>query len=170
MTDITVIFGKKSKQEKNLFFVSEKDFQNPLVDFRSTKNTIKEIKKLEGKLFSNKSLLDLISYNEISLWHFLYMRIFDEYNKTISFIINFKKFLDETKPKKVIISENFEWKEIIEQICKNKQIQTDCSILKFKIFKNNQKLKITLKQRGSKIITLKKIKQRTNLFQILIYY
>ncbi len=159
-----VIFGDKHRNEKCTIYVTEKDFQSISIDFKVASTTIQEIQRIENSLLDNKPIVELFSYGNFSMWWFFYTQIFDQFHKTISFVLKFSEFLENTKPNLVEIRDNFEVYPIIKQLCKTKKIEIKISSLKLKKFNAKKKTKNYLKKRGSKIITERKIKSRIRIF------
>ncbi len=162
--ELVVIFGSESSKKDNTIYVNEKDFESISLDYKAANTTIQEIQRIENSLLDNKTIVELFSYGNFSMWWFFYTQIFDQFHKTISFVLKFSEFLENTKPNLVEIRDNFEVYPIIKQICDAKKIKIKISSLKLKKFNAKKKTINYLKKKGSKIITERKIKNRIRIF------
>ncbi len=145
-----IIFGDKHRNDKRAMYVTEKDFQSISIDFKVASITIQEIQRIEKSLLDNKPIVELFSYGNFSMWWFFYTQIFDQFHKTISFVLKFSEFLENTKPNLVEIRDNFEVYPIIKQICNAKKIKIKISSLKLKKFYAKKKINNYLKKRVQK--------------------
>jgi hypothetical protein len=159
-----VIFGHKSRAENGKIFVSQKDFQSPHHNDEDAKLIIEEINKIQNHLFNKIRIPELFSYNEISFWWFFHPQLYSVFEKTIHFIINFSKFLDEKNPSLVSIEKDFSRLKIIEQICKNKKIVLKYSKNEFSKYLLTKKIKSSLKHSALNLLTQRKIKNRRKIF------
>jgi len=159
-----VIFGEKSMKKNNIIYLTNKDFQSVLVDYRSSSIAISEIQRIQNSNLNGNPLLQFFSYDNFSTWWFFYNQIFDKFHKTISFVENFTKFLEKTKPKLIKINNNFENFDIIKQICVKEKIILKYSKLNYQKYQINNKTKLFSRKKGSSIITERKIKNRLKLF------
>ena len=162
--ELVVIFGSESSKKDNIIYVNEKDFQSISLDYKAANTTIQEIQRIENSLLDNKPIVELFSYGNFSMWWFFYTQIFDQFHKTISFVLKFSEFLENTKPNLVEIRDNFEVYPIIKQLCETKKIKIKISSLKLKKFNAKKKTNNYIKKKGSKIITERKIKNRIRIF------
>ena len=119
--ELVVIFGSESSKKDNTIYVNEKDFESISLDYKAANTTIQEIQRIENSLLDNKTIVELFSYGNFSMWWFFYTQIFDQFHKTISFVLKFSEFLENTKPNLVEIRDNFEVYPIIKQICDAKK-------------------------------------------------
>lgn len=63
-----VIFGKKSKDEGKIIYVSNKDFQSPQFGYKYQELAIKKIHRLQDLKFQNIPFPKLFDYKKNSLW------------------------------------------------------------------------------------------------------
>jgi len=96
-----VIYGKKSKKNNGTFFVNENDFFSPHYNYQNILNSINELKRIEKLSIDGNYLMDLLTYDGVSMWWFFYPRLSQKFLKYIAFIINFSKFIDEFKPRDI---------------------------------------------------------------------
>ena len=162
--NLTVIFGKEKYSSEKIFFVNEEFFTKKLMDEDSHKEAILFLEKIQESKINKNSILELFEYGNTSLWWFLYPTLFPKIKTTILFLKNFNKFLDEKNPSIVIINNNFNYFEIICQICKIKKIPLKFSKKNYMKFKIKEKIIILDKIRHEKIFS-QKIKTRKNLFK-----
>ena len=114
-------------------------------------------------IINKNSILEILQYGNTSLWWFLYPTLFPKIKTTILFLNNFNKFLDEKKPSLVIINNNFNYFEIISQICNIKKIPIKFSQKNYMKFKMKEKIIILDKIRHEKIFSQKiKTRKRVN--------
>ena len=137
--ELVVIFGSEFSKKDNTIYVNEKDFESISLDYKAANTTIQEIQRIENSLLDNKPIVELFSYGNFSMWWFFYTQIFDQFHKTISFVLKFSEFLENTKPNLVEIRDNFEVYPIIKQICDAKKIKIKISSLKLKKFNAKKK-------------------------------
>lgn len=158
-----IIYGKKSIRKKNVIFVSEVDFQMSF-GFDSFQIPIDATNEIEKSSIMGKSIPDLFAYQDFSLWWFIHPTIYPKIKQSISFIIKFNEFLEKEKPTKIKIFNDFTFFDIIKQICKNKNIKFEFSLLRYFQFRiSNMILEKGQKYRYEKI-TNTKINNRKILF------
>jgi len=162
-SNIKLIYGRKSQRKDNIIFVNEIDFQMPFGEdsFRLSIKRLNEIQKLK---IQNKKLPDLFNYQDFSLWWFIHPSIYPEMQKTINFIVKFDEFLEKERPDKVQIKDDFGMFDIINQICKKKEIKFEYSKRDFIKFKTINEIKIKAQKNRYLHITKKKIKNRKELY------
>ena len=118
--ELIIIYGNTSKTIENQIFVSEKDF---LIHYGENYDlAINELNRIQKSTVNNDSFLSLFLYDDVSLWWMIYPSLMPVINKIINFISKFQILLDEKKPDKIIV-ENFAYFDLIEQICKSKNIK-----------------------------------------------
>jgi hypothetical protein len=161
--NLTVIFGKETYNTEKIFFVNEEFFRKKLMDENSHKEAILFLEKIQESILNENSILEILQYGNTSLWWFLYPTLFPIIKRAILFLNNFNKFLDEKKPSLVIIKDNFNYFEIICQVCNIKKIPIKFSQKNYMKFKMKEKIIILDKIRHEKIFS-QKIKTRKNLF------
>lgn len=156
------IYGNKSFKTEKTFFLSDSDFSIP-PGIQET-FSIEFLNSIQDSKINNKTIVELFSFDNFSLWWFIHPTIFPVIKKLVNFIIYFQKFIHEFKPKKIIIENNFQMFDIIKQICEQSNIELNYSKSNFQKFK----IKNTLIFKGQKIrykkITNKKIEKRKKLF------
>ena len=124
------------------------------VDFNNISNIQIEQKKIS----------EWFSHDGISYWWLIYPSIYAKYNEICNFIDKFLNFLDSNTVKKIILHGNFDKKNIINQICIEKNI--DFEYVNHKTFSIKNKSKF-IKKFGYKKISEKKKKNRLKLFKEL---
>jgi len=159
----TIVYGEKSQRQNDVIFVNEGDFYAPPRDFKSEIIAINEINEIENVLLNNKTLPELLSYRDISLWWCIKNNVRTSCGISINFIIRFSKFLEEEKPEKIVIKEfnNF---EIIEQICFKKNIKLEYSKSDYNKFKNSEKIRKNKNRNKLQTRITKLIENRKNIF------
>ena len=159
--ELIIIYGNTSKTIENQIFVSEKDFLIPYGENYDL--AINELNRIQKSTVNNDSFLSLFLYDDVSLWWMIYPSLMPVINKIINFISKFQILLDEKKPDKIIV-ENFAYFDLIEQICKSKNIKlvySRSSLLSYLLIK---KTKIRLQKYRYQKITNSKINLRKKLF------
>ena len=159
-----MVYGKISKTENNIIYVNEEDFQIN-VGKESFGIPIDELSKIERQKIDGKSLPELLSYDDFSLWWFIEPSIYPEFKKLINFTSKFLEFLEEQKPTKIIIHDDFNKFDIIKQICVNKQIEFNFSKVSFLKFKMMKIIIESLQSYRYKKIFFKKIKKRIFIYK-----
>jgi len=115
-----VIFGKISKKDDNDLFVTENDFLSPPLDTKIDALAMNEILSINGK-----SVPELITYEDTSLWWFIYSPLIVPFIKIINFITHFSEFVEQVNPHTLKVEDDFNTFDILKQFC-----------VKRKIFKN----------------------------------
>ena len=160
-SQLIIIYGNNSKINHNRIYVSEKDFLIPYGD--TYKLVIKELKRIQNSTIHQQSILSLLSYDDVSIWWLIYPSLIPELNKIINFAHKFQILVKEQNPDKIKI-ENFSYFDLIQQICKSKNIKLEYSQLSFLFFSLNKKIKIFLQRYRYQMITRHKISNRKKLF------
>lgn len=160
---LTIIYGKKSLKEDDKIFSKEEDFQIPIGE-TSRGIPIKELKRIQRSLFRGKSLPELFVYDDLSLWWYIHPSIYPQLKKTINFTIKFLEFVEQLKPAKVKIEDDFGTFDLIKQICYKKKIDFEYSKLKLIKYKTKKRFLRILQKYRYKKINSEKIKKRKNLF------
>jgi len=159
-----VIYGKKSIKNNEALFVNENDFVSPAYNYQNIQESISELQRISRQSIDNKSLLELLTYDEISMWWLFFPRFSQKFMKYIAFIINFSMFIKEVKPQIVQVTNNFENFSVIKQICNNQNVKLKISNWNYLQFKLKTKIRHKLRYYNSKRTTNKKIKQRKTFF------
>ncbi len=159
-----VIYGKKSLKNNETLFVNENDFLSPSYNYQNIRESINELKRISKQSIVNKSLLELLTYDEISMWWFFYPRLSQKFLKYIAFIVNFLKFIKEVKPQTVQVTYNFENFSVIKQICNQQNVKLKISNWNYLQYKINNKIRRKLRNYNSKRTINRKIKRRKNFF------
>jgi hypothetical protein len=133
----TIVYGTESGKKNNIIYVREEDFEIPHGE--DYKITIEVLNKIQYELFENSYLSSSLLYENVSLWWFIYQTLVGRLKKQINFIRKFSDLLDEINPSIVEITEDFQFVEIIKQICIKKNI--DLSFSKRKYFQYGLKIK-----------------------------
>lgn len=160
--NLKIIFGNKTSNSQGLIYVQEQDFEIPHGD--DYKIAIAELNKINNFILNNKPFLENFLYSETSLWWFIYPSLIGKYKQIVNFILEFSKFLDTMKPD-VVEVHNLNKLKIIQEICKQKDIQcisSKTNIIKFQI---QQKSKNKIKKKRFDYITNKKIDYRKKLYR-----
>ena len=163
MNEIQIIYGKESRIDHNNYYFRKEDFEFPRgeEDYRIA---ISELSKIQNSLLLGKKIPELFMYDNVSLWWFIYQSIVPNYKKITNFIYKFFQTIDDLKPKKITIIDDFEKFEIIKQICNLKKIPFSYSKKSYLQFKLLTKTKNSLKSKRYSTINENKIKSRKNLF------
>jgi len=159
-----IIYGKKSKKISKTFFVCENDFQSPFYNQQNILESINELKKLEKTSIEGKYLPDLLMYEGVSMWWFLYPILSQKFFTHVGFISNFSKFIKEEKPEIVKITDDFSNFNIIKQICYQQNVKLRISNWNHLKFKISKKIINKLRKYNSKRITNRKIDRRKKMF------
>ena len=162
--EITVIFGRESRREANKIYAREEDFQMPIGE-ESFGVPIRELNKIQRKLVHGTPLLQLFSYDEISLWWFIRSSTYPNFKKIVNFVAKFSEFLDQTKPAKMEVKD-FTYLNIIQQICKKRGIPLKISKTSFLLFRAKRNIiEYMQKHRYRKIYSSKTEKRRSFYFR-----
>ncbi len=159
-----IIYGKKSKQDNNIIFVNEQNFIGQFYHIQNNLLTLNELRKIESRSVNGKFFPELFSYDKISLWWFLYPRLSQKFLKYIPFVNNFLNFIENEKPYKIKIIDDFNTYEIIKEICNKKNILIDINKWNYFKFKNKKRIRHYLRKIKAKSLIRKKIEQRKRLF------
>jgi hypothetical protein len=124
---------------------------------------VKDYLEITSKVINGKNILEWFSFKNISYWWFVSPLIHPKYKEGIIFIEKFISIIDKYNPEKIYVKGCFDKLDIIDQICKMKQIklQIDYSYCTYKI--KNKTKNIIQKSRYKKI-TLDKEKLRCNCY------
>jgi len=159
-----VIYGKKSKKDKENIFVNENDFLSPSYNYQNILNSTNELKRIEKLSIDGNYLLDLLTYDGVSMWWFFHPRLTGKFFKYITFIINFSKFIDEFKPRIVYVVDELSYFNIIKQVCHQKNVKLNVSNWNHFKFKASTKIVHQLRNYKARRITKQKIHRRKKLF------
>jgi len=160
--NLKIIFGNKTSSSEGLIYVQEQDFEIPHGD--DYKIAITELNRMHNFKLNDKPFLENFLYSEASLWWFIYPSLIGKYKQIINFILQFSKFLDSLKPD-VVEVHNLNKLKIIQEICKQKNIQCISSKTNIIGFQIKQTSKNTIKKKRFDYITKKKINYRKQLYQ-----
>jgi len=119
---------------------------------------------IPSKIIDKKSILKWFSYNDISYWWFIAPVILPIFNNATMFIDRLNSYILQYSITKIILKGNFAYTEIINQICKNNNLQFEISNTKH-FFSFQEKIKNSLKKNRYKKITKIKHKQRLQCYR-----
>ena len=159
-----VIFGKKSKKDDKDLFVTENDFLSPRVDTKIDALAMNEINRITGLSINGKSVPELITYEDTSLWWFIYSPLIVPFIKIINFITHFSEFVEQVNPHTLKVEDDFNTFDILKQFCVKRKIKLEFSKIEYIKFVTRKKIWQLIRKYGSKRITKLKIKNRKNLF------
>jgi len=159
-----VIFGKKSKKDDKDLFVTENDFLSPRVDTKIDALAMNEINRITGLSINGKSVPELITYEDTSLWWFIYSPLIVPFIKIINFITHFSEFVEQVNPHTLKVEDDFNTFDILKQFCVKRKIKLEFSKIEYIKFVTRKKIWRLIRKYGSKRITKLKIKNRKNLF------
>lgn len=159
-----LVYGKKSGIHQNTVYVKEEDFQMAFDEESFTIPLIK-LNEIQKKCIGKKKLPELFEYEDFSLWWLMHPTIYPKIKKIINFILKFDEYIDEYKPTKIIIEEDFTMFDIIFQICKRKNIQIEYSKNQYLRFKKLNKIKNFSQKYRYRILTNKKSSTRKKLYK-----
>ena len=159
-----IFYGKTSKKRGDLFFVKEKDFQSPLLDYEGTKKGINELKRIQEELIESNFIPKDFTYHNVCFWWFFYTQLVEKSIEIINFIDNFTDMIEKTNPSLVKVTNDFKNFEIIKQICKNKKIPFRFSTLNYFKFKLKSKILRIIKKQRAKYMHKRKIKTRKKIY------
>ena len=159
-----VIYGKKSLKNNETLFVNENDFLSPSYNYQNIRESINELKRISKQSIIDRSLLELLTYDEISMWWFFYPRLSQKFLKYIAFIVNFSKFIKEVKPEIVQVKDDLENFSVIKQICNQQNVKFKISNWNYLQYRINTKIRRKLRNYNSKRTINRKIKRRKNFF------
>ena len=161
---LIIIYGKKSLKENNSLYVSEKDLIRPFTNHESIQLGILEINKISNFISKDKNLSKPFLYKNTSLWWLSYNAFTRNFIHITDFINNFLVLINEKKPSKIIIQDDFEKYELIKQICLVKNIELKFSKLSLSKFNLGKKNKQILKNKAANLFFKYKLKKRKRLF------
>lgn len=163
MKQVEVFYGKKSMTSENKIFVKEEDFQI-LAGEESFGIPLYELQKIQRRKINGKIIPELFSFDDCSIWWFLHPTIYPELKKLTNFITKFLEFIDQHKPIKITINEQFENFDIIKQICKKEKILFSYSKKSYFEYSLSQKIKRKIQQKRYEKIFAQKNKKRKTIF------
>lgn len=161
--ELEIIFGIESKLSGNKIFVKEEDFEIPHGE--DYKLAIEFLKTLTKQRFDGKTVLEHLYLDEVSYWWFIYQSLIPELKKQLNFIQNFSAYVKNKNPNKVTIENNFEYLEIIKQICNNYGIKLSYSKFRSIKFVSKNKSKDSIQKIRYRNIHQEKINIRKSLFE-----
>jgi len=159
-----VIFGKISKKDDNDLFVTENDFLSPPLDTKIDALAMNEINRITRLSINGKSVPELITYEDTSLWWFIYSPLIVPFIKIINFITHFSEFVEQVNPHTLKVEDDFNTFDILKQFCVKRKIKLEFSKIEYIKFVTRKKIWRLIRKYGSKRITKLKIKNRKNLF------
>ena len=137
--------------------MNENDFLSPSYNYQNILDSINELKRIEKQSIDGNYLLDLLTYDGISMWWFFYPRLSQKFLKYIAFIINFSKFIDEFKPRIVYVVDELSYFNIIKQVCHQKNIKLKVSNWNHFKYRVSTKIVQQLRNYNARRITKRKI-------------
>lgn len=161
--NISIVFGKRSFKKFNKIYVNEEDLEIPHGD--DYKIALDELKKIVDSKLHGKNFLNHFEFGSDSLWWFIFPSTIPVYKKIINFIISFQELIQKENPSNIVVEENFEFLNIIKQICVKNEIKISYSKFKASRFLLKQKLLEKIQKIRFSKITNTKISERKNLFQ-----
>ena len=120
--------------------------------------------KIPSLTVSDKTILEWFSIDDFSTWWFASSVIHPKYKEAMVFIDRLLFFINKYNPNTIILQASFDKKNIIEQLCKNNNIQLIISKKEYFLFKVNNKTKTKLKKSFYKKILAEKTKKRLKCF------
>lgn len=159
---LKVIYGRKSLNDGQKIFVNEEYFQIPVGE-ESFGIPITELNKIQKSYLGKQLLPELFIYEDFSLWWFIYPTLYPQFKKTINFVSKFLEFIDKVQPQTIVVCD-FNYFDIIQQICNRKKIMLEYSKLSLLKFKTRRKLFRYIQKYRHKKITALKTKKRINLY------
>lgn len=134
-----IIYGIKGKSDKNQIFVDENDLNMP-IGSDSYSHPINFLKDIQNRKIEGEEVYKLFSYQDFSMWWFLYPTIFPSINRILNFIIQFEKMLDKYSPTEIKVVKEIEKLEIIKEICQSKKIKIKFSTKERLVFSLKKKI------------------------------
>lgn len=159
-----LVYGKKSGTKHNTVYVKEEDFQMAF-DEESFTIPLAKLNEIQKKYINKKPLSELFEYEDFSIWWLMHPTIYPKIKKIINFILKFTEYIDEFKPTKIIINEDFSMLDIISQICKRKKIHIKFSKSQYLKFTKLNKIKNFAQKYRYTSVTNKKISTRKKLYK-----
>lgn len=163
MKQVEVFYGKKSMTSENKIFVKEEDFQI-LAGEESFGIPLYELQKIQRRKINGKTISELFSFDDCSIWWFLHPTIYPELKKLTNFITKFLEFIDQHKPIKITINGEFKNFDIIKQICEKEKILFSYSKKSYLEYSLLQKIKRKIQQKRYEKIFAQKNKKRKTIF------
>lgn len=160
--EIIIVYGITSRKDKNRIYVREEDFE--VSHGEDYKIAIEFLHNMEKNLIFDKPIKQHLSYGETSLWWFIYPSIIPELKKTINFTKNFIHLINEVNPSKIIVNNDYDRIFLIKQICSNKGIDLQYSLLQYCLAKIKNLIISFIQKYRYKKITDKKIRNRKIFF------
>jgi len=161
---VIIIYGKKSYQQKNKIYVNEGDFLSPLLEHKTDALALNEINRISRESINGKSIPQLFSYENFSIWWFIYSPLIVPFMRAINFVTHFIEFVERENPEKIFIQNDFDTLDLIQQICDSRHINLNYSRINFMKFKIRKELWRTIRKYGARKISKTKLKQRKDLF------
>ena len=158
-----IIFGNVSKIKGNTLYVNEYDFEIPHgTDYNIA---IKELYEIQKCSVNGINFLELFQYDNFSMWWFIYQSLIPKYKQITNFIEKFYELIKFHNPSKITIVDNYSNFSLIEQICKQKNIQLNYSKTSLFLFSKKQNFKHMLKKTKYEKISKNKIDKRKKIFK-----
>lgn len=159
---MNIIIGRKPS-EKFENFIPFSNFENIAGDNNPIYLGIKELNRLGHIKINNESILEILSYDSLSIWWLCYGRLSDSFIKTIGFIESFENYVKKTNPISITIKDDFSKLDIIKQICEQNNILCSYSKSSYLLFLLKSKFVRLIKPLAAKLYTRRKVKSRLNL-------
>ena len=103
MNQSTIIYGaRQSKYSDQFSHVIEEDFQI-LTGEESFGIALDVFNKIQQIPINGKTLPELFSFDDCSIWWFLHQTLYPEMKKLTNFIKKFSEFLEKNNVKKIIV-------------------------------------------------------------------
>jgi hypothetical protein len=102
------------------------------------------LNSIAEKRVENQTILEWFRYKDISLWWFVYRRVWPKIEECIRFIENLKKMIEDLRPDTLVVEGFFDKLDIIKQICATHNIKVIVPIrlLRKSLFKSILKRKL----------------------------
>ena len=162
-----IVFGNQSKKESGVIFVTSKDFEKAIKYNQTIIDTYNEIVNLHDKKFEDIPLPNLFVYHDVSILWLCFHSLMRLFLKLNSFIIEFSNFIEKENPDLIKIENNFQYFNIIKQICDEKKIRIKYSqidLIKYQLIEN---LNLKKKKYGMNFIQKRNYKNRKKIYDDL---
>lgn len=159
---VEIIYGEKTDEINGTVFIREEDLEIP--HGNDYKIAIEELRKIQNIKIDGKYIPELFAYDKTSLWWFIYQSLIPELKKSVNFVEQFLHLIQKTKASKITIKNDFNYLQLIKQICNTTNIKLEYSKTDYAKFVSRKKIINKLQKKRYEKITNNKIKIRKQLF------
>lgn len=157
-----LVYGRFSSNDDKVISLREEDFEIPHgMDY---KLAIEELEKIQNSSFNDRPIYHLFQYDNVPIWWFIYQSLIPQYKKSINFVDELLRLLEQNPVDSIEISDDFGNFNLLEEVSKFKKIPLSYSKFSYNKFRSKNKAKNIIKKKHYERVFNKKYLSRKELY------